>query len=133
MVPETSVCVHEDIDIFDDERVKWAMAWRYDPRKDTVIIPELNVLPLAPLAQTDYPPVNMSKVGFDCTIPLVGDYDHFAFAAATVTDPLGEPPQHVEKLTEDQLAKRMADFIRETPRTWLISEKVPWTTQPADL
>ena len=61
----------------------------------------------------------MSKVGFDCTIPLVGDYDHFAFAAATVTDPLGEPPQHVEKLTEDELAKRMADFIRETPRTWL--------------
>jgi len=34
-------------------------------------------------------------------------------------DPLGDPPPNVEKLTEDELAERMADFIRETPRTWL--------------
>ncbi len=117
--PKIAYVFDEDVDIFDEERVKWAMAWRYDPKKDTVIIPELNVLPLDPLAQADHPPVNMSKVGFDCTIPLVGNYDHFAFAAATVTDQLGDPPHNVEKLTEDELAERMADFIRETPRTWL--------------
>lgn len=117
--PKIAYVFDEDVDIFDEERVKWAMAWRYNPGKDTVIIPELNVLPLDPLAGRDQPPVNMSKVGFDCTIPLVGDYDHFAFAAATITEPFGEAPANVEKLTEDELARRMADFIQESPRTWL--------------
>ncbi len=54
--PKLAYVFDENVDIFDDDRVKWAMAWRYDPRKDTLIIPELNVLPLDPLGRTDKPP-----------------------------------------------------------------------------
>ena len=30
--------------IYNDERVKWAQAWRYNPERGTVILPEQNVL-----------------------------------------------------------------------------------------
>jgi UbiD family decarboxylase len=116
--PKLAYVFDEDIDIFDDDRVKWAMAWRYNPQKDTIIIPELNILPLDPLAQVDKPPVNMSKVGFDCTVPLVGGFDHFSFIAATVTEPFGQAQQNMQSLGEDELVRRMADFIEKAPRTW---------------
>jgi 4-hydroxy-3-polyprenylbenzoate decarboxylase len=117
--PKLAYVFDEDVDIFDDDQVKWAMAWRYNPQKNTVIIPELNVLPLDPLAGADSPPLNMSKVGFDCTIPLVGHYDPYSFVAATVTEPFGEVPAEIEELTEEALTERMAEFIKQAPRTWL--------------
>ncbi len=117
--PKLAYVFDEDVDIFDDDRVKWAMAWRYAPAKDTLIIPELNVLPLDPLGRTDKPPVFMSKVGFDCTIPVVGDYDLESFKACTITEPLGDVPSDVTALSEEELTRRMEAFIQAAPRTWL--------------
>ncbi|MDO9535346.1 MAG: UbiD family decarboxylase [Bacillota bacterium] len=45
-----AVVVDEDIDIFDQEAVDWAIATRMDPAKDVIIIPEMGVYPLNPAA-----------------------------------------------------------------------------------
>ena len=116
--PKLAFVFDEDIDIFDDDQVKWAMAWRYNPQIDTVIIPDLNILPLDPLAQTNHPPVHTPKVGFDCTIPLVGNIDTFSFVKASTTDPLGAPPANLEPMSEQELTESMAAYIRKAPRRW---------------
>jgi 4-hydroxy-3-polyprenylbenzoate decarboxylase len=116
--PKLAYVFDEDIDIFDDEQVKWAMAWRYNPQTDTVIIPDLNILPLDPMAQTNHPPVHMPKAGFDCTIPLVGNIDRFSFEKATASEPLGTPPANLEPKTEQELTDAMAAYIRQAPRMW---------------
>ena len=66
----------------------WALAWRYNPQTGTVMLPGQNSLPLDPSLGTDSPPVSIFKAGFDCTIPVVGHPDRFAYAAATVSEPL---------------------------------------------
>ncbi len=67
---------------------------------------------------TNKPPVYMSKIGFDCTIPVVGNVDRFSFAACTVTEPLGNPPGDLKIMTEDELTQDMTEFIKEAPRSW---------------
>ena len=116
--PKIAYVFDDDIDIFDETRIKWAIASRFDPQKDTIILPEQNVLPLDPICMTNKPPVYMSKIGFDCTIPVVGDVDRFSFAACTVTEPLGEPPVGLKIMTEDELTKDMTEFIKKAPRSW---------------
>jgi UbiD family decarboxylase len=116
-MPKVAYVFDEDVDIYNDERVKWAQAWRYNPEKGTVILPEQNMLPLDPSLGSDHPPVNISKVGFDCTIPLVGHVDRFAYAAATVSEPLKQPAKVIVK-SEAEVVKEMAELIREKPRTW---------------
>ena len=116
-LPKLAYVFDEDVDIRDDERVKWAQAWRYDPAKGTVIMPEQNTYPLDPTLGTDRPPVNISKIGFDCTIPLVGHVDRFAYAAATSSAPLKQPATVTAKREAD-VAKEMEELIREKPRTW---------------
>ena len=44
------VVVDTDIDIYDQEKVDWAIATRMDPAKDVIIIPEVGVYPLNPAA-----------------------------------------------------------------------------------
>lgn len=116
-MPKIAYVFDEDVDIYNDERVKWAMAWRYNPEKGTMILPEQNMLPLDPSLGTDHPPVNISKVGFDCTIPLVGHPDPFAYAAATVSEPFQQPAE-VPRKSEDEATREMEAFIRQKPRTW---------------
>lgn len=45
-----AVVVDEDIDIFDQEAVDWAIATRVDPARDVIIVPEMGVYPLNPAA-----------------------------------------------------------------------------------
>jgi len=116
--PKLAYVFDEDIDIFDDDQVKWAQAWRYNPQVDTLIIPDLNILPLDPLAQTNHPPVHTPKAGFDCTIPIVGDIDRFSFMKAAVTPPVPQPATAVPALTEAALTEAMAAYIRQSPRMW---------------
>lgn len=116
-MPKIAYVFDEDVDIYNDERVKWAQAWRFNPEKGTMIVPQLNMLPLDPSLGTDHPPVNISKAGFDCTIPLVGHVDPFAYAAATVSEPL-EQPAKVNVKSEADVAKEMEQLIRNKPRTW---------------
>lgn len=57
------------------------------------------------------------NVGFDCTIPLVGHVDRFIYTAATVSEPFKQPAKVIVK-SEADVAKEMADLIREKPRIW---------------
>ncbi len=116
--PKMAYVFDEDIDIFDENRVKWALAWRFNPGRGTMVIPDLNILPLDPIAGVDHPPVSLSKIGFDCTVPLIGAYDEFSFAAARIMQPLGEPKAGITAMTEEELTKKMSEYIRESPRTW---------------
>ncbi|MBB6146773.1 4-hydroxy-3-polyprenylbenzoate decarboxylase [Silvibacterium bohemicum] len=116
-MPKVAYVFDHDVDIYNDERVKWAQAWRFNPAKGTMILPDQNMLPLDPSLGTDHPPVSVSKIGFDCTIPLVGQVDPLAYAAATVSDPIDQPT-NVKVLGEAEVVKEMEALIREKPRTW---------------
>ena len=57
----------DDIDVFSDEQVDWALATRFQADRDLMIASGLRVVPLDPSlggARTG------AKVGFDCTIPF---------------------------------------------------------------
>jgi UbiD family decarboxylase len=116
-MPKVAYVFDDDVDIYNDERVKWAQAWRFNPQTGIVTLPGQNMLPLDPSLGSDHPPVAISKIGFDCTIPLVGHSDPFAFDAATVSEPLSRP-KAVRPMSEDELAKEMDALIRQQPRTW---------------
>ncbi|MDD3654749.1 MAG: UbiD family decarboxylase, partial [Desulfotomaculaceae bacterium] len=53
-----AVVVDEDIDIFDQEQVDWAIATRMDPAEDVILLPKVGVYPLNPAAsqRTDVDP-----------------------------------------------------------------------------
>jgi len=116
-MPKIAYVFDEDIDIYNDDRVKWAIAWRYNPEKGTMLLPGQNMLPLDPSLGTDKPPVVVAKAGFDCTIPLVGDVDRFSYLAATVSEPLAVDT-HADIMSEEALTANMEVFIREKPRSW---------------
>jgi len=116
-LPKIAMVFDEDVDIWDDNRVKWAMAFRYMPHRDTLIIPECNTMTVDPKVGSDAPPINASKLGLDCTIPLVGNWDRHSFDASTACI-LGDPPSNLKEMTEDELTNDMATFIKEAPRSW---------------
>ena len=59
--------VDPDIDVFSDEQMDWAMATRFQPARDTVIVDNMRTLPLDPsLIQGRVG----SKAGFDLTWPF---------------------------------------------------------------
>jgi 4-hydroxy-3-polyprenylbenzoate decarboxylase len=116
-MPKLAYVFDEDIDIHDDERVKWAQAWRYNPGTDTAILPGQNMLPLDPSIGSDEPPVHIAKIGFDCTIPVVGHVDRLAYDAAVVSEPIAQP-QDPGVLTEDQVTDEMEQLIRAKPSNW---------------
>ena len=47
-MPELAHVFDDDVDIRDDERVKWAQAWRLNPEPGILILPGMNMLPLDP-------------------------------------------------------------------------------------
>ncbi|RJR30595.1 MAG: UbiD family decarboxylase [Desulfobacteraceae bacterium] len=55
------VVVDEDIDIYNQEMVDWAIATRMDPARDIIIIPEVGVYPLNPAASRR---VESNETGF---------------------------------------------------------------------
>jgi UbiD family decarboxylase len=114
-MPKLAYVFDEDVDIFDEDRVKWAQAWRYNPGTGTVLLPGQNVIMLDPSLTQDHPPYSITKIGFDCTIPLDGDLE--LSAAATVSPPIGQPAS-AEPLGEAALVEQMTAFIDEKPRTW---------------
>ena len=66
--------VDEDIDIADPVRVEWAMATRWQPDKDTIILSNQKGSSLDPSRNEDG---TTSKVGFDATIPFGVDKSGF--------------------------------------------------------
>jgi 2,5-furandicarboxylate decarboxylase 1 len=116
-LPKIAMVFNDDVDIWDDNRIAQCMAFRYMPNKDTIIIPQCNTMSTDPkIADPDHP-FYASKIGMDCTIPLVGNWDPDSFAWSAAVD-LGDPPANVTPMTEEQIANDMTAFIKQAPRSW---------------
>ncbi|WP_437222320.1 UbiD family decarboxylase [Planctomicrobium sp. SH661] len=116
-LPKIAMVFDEDIDIWDDNAVQFAMAFRYMPHLDTVIIPQCNTMTVDPMIGTDVAPGTASKIGLDCTIPLGPNFVRSHFDRSDIFV-LGDPPPDVKEMTEEQLTESMAQFIKEQPRAW---------------
>lgn len=116
-LPKVAMVFDDDVDIWDDNAILWAMAFRYMPHKDTLVIPGGNTMTVDPMVGSDNPPISASKLGLDCTIPIVGGYDPHSFDKSTLCE-LGDPPANVKVMSLDDLTKDMEKFIKDAPRTW---------------
>jgi 4-hydroxy-3-polyprenylbenzoate decarboxylase len=114
-MPKIAYVFDEDVDIYDDGRVKWAQAWRYNPGRGTLIVPGQNTMPLDPSLRQPEPPFSVTKIGFDCTMgagAIQADFE-----ACIVTEPISQP-DIASQLPEAEIVAEMRHFIREVPRTW---------------
>lgn len=116
-LPKIAMVFDEDVNIWDDQAILCAMAFRYMPHRDTLIIPGGNTMTVDPSVGNDTPPISASKLGLDCTIPIVGGFDPHSFDPSTICD-LGDIPKEVALLDLDQLTKEMEAFIKTKPRAW---------------
>ena len=116
-IPKVAYVFDEDVDIWDDNQVKWALAFRFDPIRDTMIIPCMNTMTVDPMIAKDDPPATISKIGFDCTIPWGEKWVQSDFQRSAPFE-LGDPPAGVSPMTEDAIAKEMESLIRSAPRSW---------------
>jgi 4-hydroxy-3-polyprenylbenzoate decarboxylase len=116
-LPKIAMVFDDDVDIWDDDRIAQCMAFRYMPHRDTIILPQGNTMTTDPSVGSDTPPIYSSKIGLDCTIPLVGDWDRSNFDWSSSCD-LGDPPAGTLPMTEERLVDDMAAYIREAPRSW---------------
>jgi 2,5-furandicarboxylate decarboxylase 1 len=116
-LPKIAMVFDEDVDIWDDNRIAQCMAFRYMPDRDTLIIPQCNTMSTDPKVGDPNKPFYASKIGMDCTIPLVGDVDRHDYDWSSACD-LGDPPANVVPMSEDELAADMTAFIKEAPHSW---------------
>lgn len=116
-LPKLAWVFDEDVDIWNDKQIQWAMAFRYMPHRDTIIIPETNTMTVDPKIASFDPPGTASKIGFDCTIPRGPGYSLHDFDRSEAVD-LGEPPKNIKILSEGELTAKMSDFIKAQPRSW---------------
>jgi 2,5-furandicarboxylate decarboxylase 1 len=116
-LPKVAMVFDEDIDIWDDNAVQFAMAFRYMPHLDTIIIPQCNTMTVDPKIGTDVAPGTASKIGFDCTIPLGPNFVRSHFDRSDVFV-LGDPPADVTIMNEAELTESMSEFIKAQPRSW---------------
>jgi len=65
------IAVDDDIDIFNDSEVLWALATRTQPQKDTFIIPAVMGSRLDPTVGNDPLSPLTSKMGIDATKPII--------------------------------------------------------------
>ena len=113
-LPKIAMVFDTDVDIWDDQAVLAAQAYRYMPDRDTVRLDGLNTMTVDPKSTT----LGISsKIGLDCTVPLGPEWNPNEFVRSTVTD-LGDPPPGLKIMTEEALTKDMEAFIRAEPRAW---------------
>ncbi len=85
-MPKIAYVFDDDVDIRNEERVSWALAWRHNPEKGTMILPGQNMLPLDPSLGSDSPPVS-----------IIERLDALGFAEAWIgstSPPPGSPARH---------------------------------------
>lgn len=116
-LPKVAYVFDEDVDIWDDNEIGWAMAFRFDPARGTVIIPDMNTMTVDPTIPNDAPPGTTAKIGFDMTIPYGPKYTPSDFQRSSPFI-LGEPPAGVTPMTEAEITTAMEAYIKEAPRSW---------------
>ncbi len=104
-IPKVAYVFDEDVDIWDDHQVKWALAFRFDPIRDTVIIPCMNTMTVDPMIAKDDPPATISKIGFDCTIPWGEKWVQSDFQRSAPFE-LGDPPAGVSSIDRRSTSRR---------------------------
>jgi len=105
------VVVDDDIDIFDDEQLYWAMTWRTQPHQDVVILENMKAIPLDPSLPTSMPPVSTSKLAWDATIPIERDRADFARCYPTPFTP--DMPRKRGPMAEAALDEHLLKFIAD--------------------
>jgi 2,5-furandicarboxylate decarboxylase 1 len=116
-LPKIAMVFDADVDIWDDNRVAQSLAFRYMPDRDTLIVPQCNTMSTDPKVGDPDKPFYASKIGFDCTIPLVGNLDPHSFDWSSACD-LGDPPADVRPMSEEAMVADMTEFIKAAPRSW---------------
>ena len=84
--------VDDDIDVFSDAQIDWALATRFQADRDFVVATGFRCVPLDPSLQGSR---TGAKAGFDCTKPF-GKGDSFEFTAPTAPQLPRRPRQSVE-------------------------------------
>lgn len=108
-MPKFAVVVDDDIDIFSEEQLYWAMTYRAQPHEDMMILRDMKAVPLDPSLPSTMPPVTTSKMGWDATIPVGknrADYEP-CFPLPYEAD---QPVRHPD-LDETSLEKEIVKFI----------------------
>ncbi len=72
--------VDDDIDVFSDEQIDWALSTRFQADRDIVVASGFRCVPLDPSLQGSR---TGAKAGFDCTKPF-GKGDSFEFTVPHV-------------------------------------------------
>ena len=107
-MPKYAVVVDDDIDIFDDEQLYWAMSWRSQPHEDTLILTDMKAVTLDPSLPTSMPPVTTSKMGIDATIPIGRNRADFERCYPAVFEPGVADQTAIEPAALDE---RLLDVI----------------------
>lgn len=116
-IPKLAYVFDEDVDIWDDNQIKWCLAFRFDPIRDTVMVPHMNTMTVDPMIGKDDPPATISKAGYDCTIPWGDQWERGDFQRSAAFE-LGDPPADVTEMTEEQITAEMTELIKKEPRSW---------------
>ncbi len=97
------VVVDEDVDVFSDEQVDWALATRFQADRDLVVASGFRAVPLDPSLEGSR---TGAKAGFDCTKPF-GKSGGFEYLVP------GPPslPQRPRQSVEDRLAAGPATYL----------------------
>lgn len=113
-LPKVAMVFNDDVDIWDDQAILAAMAFRYMPDRDTVMISGCNTMTVDPKCEE---PGVASKIGMDCTIPIGSKWNPHEFDRSALTH-LSAPPENVTPMTESELTQDMTAFIQAAPRAW---------------
>ncbi|MCS6770295.1 MAG: UbiD family decarboxylase [Candidatus Caldarchaeum sp.] len=105
--PKYAVVVDDDINIYDDEDVIWAMTFRSQPSEDAVILKDLKAIPLDPSLSTEREHVSTSKMGFDATVPLEAAKERFERCM-----PVERPPSSFKAEASDEEVLEMLEKPR---------------------
>ena len=109
-MPKFAVVVDEDIDIFSDEQLYWAMTWRTQPHEDMMILRDMKAVPLDPSLPSTMPPVTTSKMGWDATIPVGKNRADYAPCFPLPFDADAEVQR--AGLSEAELESEIVSFIK---------------------
>jgi UbiD family decarboxylase len=95
--------VDDDIDVFSDEQIDWALATRFQADRDFVVASGFRCVPLDPSLQGSR---TGAKAGFDCTKPF-GKGDSFEFTVPRAP----QLPQRPRQSVEATLAEGPATYL----------------------
>jgi 2,5-furandicarboxylate decarboxylase 1 len=114
-LPKIAMVFDDDVDIWNDQAVQAAMAFRYMPHTDTVHINDCNTMTVDPKSTI---PGVASKIGLDCTKPKSPGWDMTAFDYSAFPD-FGPWPTDVKPMTEEQMTQDMEALIKGKPHSWM--------------